>query len=47
MAATPEQSDFTSAQERLADLKSADDVSTADAKDQRTEYGVKAGSDRT
>ena len=43
LAATPEQSDFTSAQERIADLKSAEEVSTADAKDQRIEHGEKAG----
>jgi hypothetical protein len=43
LAATPEKSDFTSAQERIADLKSADDVSTADAKDVRIEHGQKAG----
>jgi REP element-mobilizing transposase RayT len=43
LAATPEQSDFTSAQERIADLKSADDVSTADAKDSRIEHGAHAG----
>jgi len=43
LAATPEQSDFTSAQERIADLKSADDVSTVDAKDVRIEHGEKAG----
>jgi REP element-mobilizing transposase RayT len=43
LAETPEQSDFTSAQERIADLKSADDVSTADAKDLRIEHGQKAG----
>ena len=43
LAATPEQSDFTSAQERIADLKSADAVSTADAKDVRIEHGEKAG----
>jgi hypothetical protein len=39
LEATPEKSDFTSAQDRIADLKSADDVSTADSKDVRIEYG--------
>jgi hypothetical protein len=43
LAATPEKSDFTSAQERIADLKSSDDVSTADAKDVRIEHGSNAG----
>ena len=43
LAATPERSDFTSAQERIADLKSADEVSTPDAKDVRIEHGQKAG----
>jgi hypothetical protein len=43
LAATPEQSDFTSVKERIADLKAADDVSTADAKDVRIEHGENAG----
>jgi len=43
IAATPEESDFTSAQERIADLKSADEVSTADAKDALIEHGESAG----
>jgi putative transposase len=43
LAATPEKSDFTRAQDRIADLKYADDVSTADAKDVRSEHGRKAG----
>jgi hypothetical protein len=43
IAATLEQSDFTSVQERIADLKSADEVSTADAKDVRIEHGKNAG----
>ncbi len=43
LAATPEQSDFTSAQERIADLKSAEDVSAVEAKDLRIEHGEKAG----
>jgi hypothetical protein len=43
LATSPEQSEFTSAQERIADLKSAEEVSTADAKDVRIEHGAKAG----
>ena len=43
IASTPEQSDYTSAQARISDLKSADEVSTADAKDMRIEHGKKAG----
>ena len=43
IAETPETSDFTSAQERIADLKSAADVSTVDAKDVRIEHGEQAG----
>ena len=43
LATTPEPRDFTSAQDRIADPKSADAVSTADAKDQRIEHGEKAG----
>jgi len=43
IAATPEARDFTSAQERIADLKAADEVSTADAKDARIEHGESAG----
>ena len=43
IAATPESSDFTSAQKRIADLKSADEVSTADAKDARIEHRESAG----
>ena len=43
LAATLEQSDFTSAQERIADLNSADAVSTAEARDVRIEHGEKAG----
>ena len=43
IAATPEASDFTSAQERIVDLKTADEVSTADAKDTRIEHGESAG----
>jgi hypothetical protein len=43
LAETPEKSDFTSGQDRISDLKSAEDVSTAGAKDQRIEHGAKAG----
>ena len=43
LAATPEKSDFMSAQERMADLKSADEVSTPYSKDVRTEHGPRAG----
>ena len=43
LAATPERSDFTSAQERIADLKAADEVSTADKKGAGIEQGEKAG----
>jgi len=43
IAATPEESDLTSVQERVADLKSADEVSTPDAKDARIEHGKNAG----
>jgi len=43
IAATPEKSDYTSAQERMADLRTAEDVSTADAKDVRIEHGSRAG----
>ena len=43
LAATPEDSCFTSAQERIADLKSAEEVATPDAKDVRIEHGPRAG----
>ena len=43
IAATPESSDFTSAQERIIDRQSATEVSTSDAKDQRIEHGECAG----
>ena len=43
LAASPEKSDFKSAQERIADLRTADNVSTADARDVRIERGQKAG----
>ena len=38
-----EDSDFTSIQERLADVKDSEDVHTADAKDVRVEQGTRAG----
>lgn len=43
IAASPESSDFTSAQDRIADLKTAEDVSTPDAQDNRIEHGERAG----
>ena len=43
IAATPESSDFTSAQDRIADLKRAEEVSTPDAQDNRIEHGERAG----
>jgi hypothetical protein len=43
IAATPETSHFTSVQARIADRQSAQDVSSADARDARTEHGPKAG----
>jgi len=43
IAETPERSDFTSAKERIADVKSAKEVATSDAKDLRTEHGERAG----
>ena len=43
IAKTPESSDFTSAQDRIADLKSADEVSTPDAQVNRMEHGERAG----
>jgi len=42
IASTPEQRDFTSVQERMADLKSKDKVSTADAKDFRIKHRTDA-----
>ena len=42
LAATPVKIDFTSAQDRITDLKSADQVSMAIAKDSRIEHGEKA-----
>lgn len=43
VASTPESSDFTSVHERIADRQSAEEVSTSDAKDHRTEHGAQAG----
>jgi REP element-mobilizing transposase RayT len=43
IAKSPESSDFTSAQDRIADLKTAEEVSTADAQDNRIEHGERAG----
>ncbi len=43
IAATPEASGFTSAQERIIDRQSAAELSTSDAKDQRIEHGECAG----
>ncbi len=43
IAKSPESSDFTSGQDRIADLKTADEVSTADAQDNRIEHGERAG----
>jgi REP element-mobilizing transposase RayT len=43
IAKTPEASDFTSAQDRIVDLKSAEEVSTAESQDNRIEHGERAG----
>ena len=43
LASSPESSDFTSVQERIADRQSVTAVSTVDAQDQRVEHGVNAG----
>ncbi len=43
IARTPESSEYTSVKERVADLKSAQEVSTADAQDVRIEHGACAG----
>ena len=43
IAATPESSDFTSVQDRIVDLKAANEVSTPDAQDNRIEHGERAG----
>jgi len=43
LAKSPEKSDFTSAQDRMADLKSADEVQSPEARDKRVEHGPRAG----
>ena len=43
IAKTPETSDFTSAQERMADRQSAIEVSSSDSRDARIEHGDQAG----
>jgi REP element-mobilizing transposase RayT len=43
IATSPESSDFTSAQDRIVDLKTAEEVSTPDAQDNRIEHGERAG----
>ena len=43
MATTPEKSDFTSAQDRIIDAKSAAEVSTPDARDKGVEHGKRSG----
>ena len=43
IATSPESSDFTSAQDRIIDLKSAEEVSTPEAQDNRIEDGQRAG----
>ena len=43
IADTPEDSDFTSVRERMADVKTTEEVTTADAKDSRVEHGRRAG----
>lgn len=43
IATNPESSDFTSAQDRIVDLKTAGEVSTPDAQDNRIEHGERAG----
>ena len=43
IATTPESSDFTSAQDRIVDLKTAEEVSTPEAQDKRIEHGERAG----
>ena len=43
IAVSPESSDFTSAQDRIADLKTAEEVSTPGAQDNRIEHGERAG----
>ena len=43
IASSAESSDFTSAQDRIVDLKLAEEVSTAEAQDNRIEHGRRAG----
>ena len=43
IADSPENSNFTSVQARMSDAKSADEVTTPDARDSRTEHGSNAG----
>jgi len=43
IAKTLESSDFTSAQDRIVDLKAAEDVTTVEAQDNRIEHGPRAG----
>ena len=43
IASSAESSDFTSAQDRIVDLKAAEEVSTAEAQDNRIEHGQRAG----
>ncbi len=43
IAATPESSDFTSVQDRIVDLKAAEEVSMPDAQHIRIEHGQRAG----
>ena len=43
IATTPEPSDFTSAQDRIIDAKTSDEISTPDARDKRIEHGKRAG----
>ena len=43
IATTPESSDCTSAQDRIVDLKTAEEVSTPEAQDEHIEHGERAG----
>ena len=43
IATTPESSDFTSAQDRMVELKAAREVSTPEAQGKRIEHGERAG----
>ena len=43
LAETPEKSDYTSGQDRIRDLQSADEVSSREAQDNRIEHGERAG----